>query len=291
MLDRNFSPESRYLSCCGYVQDINRLKKQGISLSSPVSKYMSSPPIVVRERTHIGEAAALMLARNIHRLPVVDREGKLVGIVSRSDIFLPLLNPKEDVYKALNVVKDSEHREIFQRSIDEAIADSFSVSESLASGSTISGSFDVEDTWQIKYLYDGECEMCQQLMSTLKGKDAGRGLIKFVNIASVKYNPRENEGITFEEAMETIHAITRDGEIITGPDALRALYSVVGWGWIASVMQLPIIESIVDNVYKLIAKYRLPMSGTLTAMRRVSLTDSGVEHCVDDEEECGSVNW
>jgi len=26
-------------------------------------------------------------------------------------------------------------------------------------------------------------------------------------------------------------------------------------------------------------------------MRRVTLTDAGVEHCVDDEEECEAVNW
>ena len=263
-------------------------------MEESVKNYMSTPPIVVRERTHIGEAAALMLAKNIHRLPVVDPAGKLIGIVSRSDIFLPLLNPKEDVYKALSVVQNAEHREVFQRSIDEAVAESAgSLAESLASASLsgTSASFDVEDTWKIKYLYDGECEMCRQLMSTLKGKDAGRGLIKFVNIASVQYNPNENAGITFEDAMETIHAIRRDGEIVTGPDALRALYDVVGWGWIARAMQLPVVEQFVEVLYKIIAKYRLPLSGTLTAMRRVSLTDSGVEHCVDDEEECGSVSW
>lgn len=82
-----------------HFQDINRLKKQGIPLSEPVKNHMSTPPIVVREKARIGEAAAIMLARNIHRLPVVDSEGKLIGIVSRTDIFRPLLNPKEDVYQ------------------------------------------------------------------------------------------------------------------------------------------------------------------------------------------------
>jgi CBS domain-containing protein len=61
------------------LQDINRLRKQGTSLAEPVRKHMSSPPIVVREKARIGEAAALMLSRNIHRLPVVDAEGKLIG--------------------------------------------------------------------------------------------------------------------------------------------------------------------------------------------------------------------
>lgn len=268
------------------MQDINRLKKQGVNLEAvKVGDYMSTPPIVVREKARVGEAAALMLAKNIHRLPVVDKEGKMIGIVSRTDIFVPLLNPKEDVFQALTFLPEFEGKgrltDAFQRSIDEDAAESLS-------------SIDVEDTWTVRYLYDGECDMCNQLVATLKSKDAGQGRIKFVNIASLSYNPRDNEGVTYEEAMETIHAIKRDGTIITGPNALRTLYSAVGWGWIANVMALPIVDQIVDIFYKIVAKYRLPMSGamnTLTAMRRVTLTDAGVEHCVDDEEECEAVNW
>ena len=252
---------------------------------APVSQYMSTPPIVVREKARIGEAAALMLSRNIHRLPVVDAEGKLIGIVSRTDIFQPLLNPAEDVFQALTVLPDFEGKQqltdAFQRSMDEDAADSLSSS-------------DIQDSWTVKYLYDGECDMCNQLVATLKSKDNGQGRIKFVNIASLSFNPNENEGITYEDAMETIHAIQRDGTILTGPAALKGLYSAVGWGWIADVMALPIVDQLVEIFYKILAKYRLPLSGamsTLTAMRRVTLTDAGVEHCVDDEEECDAVSW
>lgn len=48
-------------------------------MSESVGTHMSSPPIVVRPSTPTGEAAAVMLAKKIHRLPVVDDEGKLVG--------------------------------------------------------------------------------------------------------------------------------------------------------------------------------------------------------------------
>jgi CBS domain-containing protein/predicted DCC family thiol-disulfide oxidoreductase YuxK len=265
------------------IKDINRLKKQGVDLEAViVSQHMSTPPIVVRQQTRIGEAAALMLSRNIHRLPVVDKEGKLIGIVSRTDIFSPLLNEKADVFQALTVLPDFEGKsaltDAFQRSMDEDAAD-------------IQLSMDVESTWTVKYLYDGECDMCKQLMSTLKSKDAGQGRIKFVNIASMTYNPREHEGITYEDAMESLHAIKRDGTIMTGPAALQLLYSAVGWGWVSSLMALPLVDKMVDIFYKIVAKYRLPMSGALTAMRRVTLTNEGVEHCVDDEEECGAVDW
>lgn len=48
-------------------------------MGESVGRHMSTPPIVVRPGTATGEAAAIMLARKIHRLPVVDEEGKLVG--------------------------------------------------------------------------------------------------------------------------------------------------------------------------------------------------------------------
>jgi CBS domain-containing protein len=87
------------------IKDVNRVRKAGTSLEvAIVDSHMSTPPIVVRARARIGEAAALMLARGIHRLPVVDGEGRLIGIVSRTDIFAPLLNQKADVYAALDAM-------------------------------------------------------------------------------------------------------------------------------------------------------------------------------------------
>ena len=52
-----------------------------MALSEPVGRYMSTPPIVVRPDTRISEAAGIMLLRKIHRLPVVDEAGRLVGCV------------------------------------------------------------------------------------------------------------------------------------------------------------------------------------------------------------------
>lgn len=58
---------------------MNRLKKQGVSFDLPVSQFMSSPPLVAKEKSCISEAATLMLEKKIHRLPVVDDDGKLLG--------------------------------------------------------------------------------------------------------------------------------------------------------------------------------------------------------------------
>jgi CBS domain-containing protein len=49
---------------------------------------MSSPAVTVTAGTTVDKARALLLARGIGRLPVVDREGRLVGIVSRRDLLI-----------------------------------------------------------------------------------------------------------------------------------------------------------------------------------------------------------
>ena len=51
-----------------------------------VADQMSAPPITVGPFEDIREVAAILDRRRIKRLPVVDGDGKLIGIVSRGDI-------------------------------------------------------------------------------------------------------------------------------------------------------------------------------------------------------------
>lgn len=51
-----------------------------------VENVMSFPPITSKADDNITEVARVLDERRIKRLPVVDGEGKLVGIVSRADI-------------------------------------------------------------------------------------------------------------------------------------------------------------------------------------------------------------
>ena len=47
---------------------------------------MTSPAIIVREEATVFEISNIFFQKNINRVPVTDREGKLLGIVSRADI-------------------------------------------------------------------------------------------------------------------------------------------------------------------------------------------------------------
>jgi CBS-domain-containing membrane protein len=51
-----------------------------------VGDVMSEPPITIKKNADILEAARILDARRIKRLPVVDDHGKLIGVISRADV-------------------------------------------------------------------------------------------------------------------------------------------------------------------------------------------------------------
>ena len=57
---------------------------------------MTSPALTIAPDRHISEAAAVMTARGVNRLPVVDR-GRLVGIVSRADLVRAYVRSDEEL--------------------------------------------------------------------------------------------------------------------------------------------------------------------------------------------------
>jgi len=68
---------------------------------STVEAAMSRSPIVVDRNTTIAEAARLMTDRNVKRLPVVDPNGRLEGIVSRGDILVAFARDDDAIADAV----------------------------------------------------------------------------------------------------------------------------------------------------------------------------------------------
>ncbi len=57
----------------------------------PVEKFMSKNLYTVSEDDPLMKVGAIMLSKNVNRLPVLNSDGKLVGIVSRREIYQELL--------------------------------------------------------------------------------------------------------------------------------------------------------------------------------------------------------
>jgi CBS domain-containing protein len=58
---------------------------------------MTAPAITVGPEATVVEAATLIIEENVKRLPVVDSDGCLVGIVSRADLLWVFLRPDDEI--------------------------------------------------------------------------------------------------------------------------------------------------------------------------------------------------
>lgn len=65
---------------------------------------MTSPPISIHPDASIAAAARLMSSHNIKRLPVVDPDGTLVGLVSRRDLLNVFCIPDSDIARQVREV-------------------------------------------------------------------------------------------------------------------------------------------------------------------------------------------
>lgn len=126
---------------------------------------------------------------------------------------------------------------------------------------TVNNKSNIKPDWKIKLLYDGECPLCVREVNFLQKKDAGRGIINFVDIADENYQPEENAGIDFETAMGRIHAITNDGKVIRNVEVFRRVYEALGMGWIYAITKLPVLGAIADLLYNIWADWRLKLTG------------------------------
>lgn len=86
-----------------------------------VRDAMTPEPVVVEEGCDVGQAARLMHRKRVGRLPVVDAEGRLVGIVTRSDLLRVFLRPDEDL--AADVRADLAQLDADAGDIDLRVAD------------------------------------------------------------------------------------------------------------------------------------------------------------------------
>ncbi|MBE9067229.1 CBS domain-containing protein [Leptolyngbya cf. ectocarpi LEGE 11479] len=91
----NFLGTLVYLDPPGRFQQ--QLKK---SLGILVQDVMTSHAITITPKTPIAKAANLMIGKRVNRLPVVDNQKQLVGIITREDLLKAL---REDSFQTADV--------------------------------------------------------------------------------------------------------------------------------------------------------------------------------------------
>jgi predicted transcriptional regulator len=68
--------------------------------ATTAGEAMTAPPVVIGPDRPLNEAAALMMARQVNRLPVVE-DGRLVGIVTRGDLVRAYVRTDEELARTI----------------------------------------------------------------------------------------------------------------------------------------------------------------------------------------------
>ena len=74
-----------------------QLRERDRAEAVKAAELMTTPARTVTQDVSIVEAARLMADTRCNRLPVVDRDGRLVGVVSRGDLLRLFLRPDEEI--------------------------------------------------------------------------------------------------------------------------------------------------------------------------------------------------
>jgi CBS-domain-containing membrane protein len=81
----------------GMITGILRRQQERKAHAVTAVELMSSPAYTVLPEDAVETAARIMYLRNVKRLPVVDRDGRLAGIVSRADVLAVYSRTDADV--------------------------------------------------------------------------------------------------------------------------------------------------------------------------------------------------
>jgi CBS-domain-containing membrane protein len=79
------------------VDDVRQLADMAKAEAVTAGQLMSAPAVCVRADATLAQAARIMAQRNVKRLPVIDAEAKLAGIVSRCDLLKVFLRSDEEI--------------------------------------------------------------------------------------------------------------------------------------------------------------------------------------------------
>jgi len=245
-----------------------------------VGQAMTAPPVVISPSFTIRKACEIMIAKKCHRVPVVDDDGHCVGVLSRTDLGGAIsLGLRKELYSFPSRSLDA-YEELVKRKL-------VAKSNKIMSGELISPTCPASapSTWVVSYLYDGDCPICRNLKRLLESNDRKKK-IWFVNISDPSYKAGEHMGVKYEDAMEHLHAIRRDGSISTGADALNELYRAAGMGWIANVSSVPGVSWLAKRAVDAVSAMRLPLMGktfeSLQALKRMEDEKNDDNHCSAD---------
>ena len=114
---------------------------------------------------------------------------------------------------------------------------------------------------ELNLIYDSKCGVCQWEVDFLRARDAdGRLTYTDLEAAGFEEGVARNGYLDYETALASFHAVTADGELLSGMPVFQAAYSAVGLGWVWRVYDNPLAAKLLDLGYAIFARYRTDLT-------------------------------
>ena len=86
------------------------------------------------------------------------------------------------------------------------------------------------NTVKLTIFFDGGCPLCKREVDFLQSRNQMKSL-RFIDINSSDFSLDLENGITYRQAMERIHALKSDGSVIKDIKVFQEAYDLIGLGW------------------------------------------------------------
>lgn len=107
-------------------------------------------------------------------------------------------------------------------------------------------------------LFDAHCGVCRKEMARIARWDR-RELLSFADIRDPAFDAA-SWGVNQEAVLRRLHAVTEEGELRVGMDAVRLIYQAAGLGWLLAPTAWPILRPLFDRAYLWVADHRFAIS-------------------------------
>ena len=85
----------------GVLHSMTRQRELTRATAVTAVDLMTRPPVTIGPDEPVAHAARLMYSRRVKRLPVTDEDGRLIGIVTRSDVLSVYSRPDADIHREI----------------------------------------------------------------------------------------------------------------------------------------------------------------------------------------------
>jgi CBS domain-containing protein len=101
--DLAFKQEYRPAGQIPFLEGTEQRRQRRKAAATVAQECMSDPVAVIGPDATVPTAARLLHRKGVHHLPVVDADGRLVGIVSRRDLLGAFLRPDEEIRRQIRI--------------------------------------------------------------------------------------------------------------------------------------------------------------------------------------------